>query len=152
MQDDRFGGTVERVLEGLLYGSLGSEWEDVDEEKGSGKGEQRAKSQEYKRGAFGYGVTARRNVFDNEELDITGDMMLGEYAFVLSHFLSLCINSTLNFPDPTSSKDSSTIERMKRYILRRVEEMEEGEAELFEQEGNQKQQTMCTMKSRSESG
>ncbi len=70
MQDDRFGGNVEHFLEGLLDGSLGSEWEDVDEEKGSGKGKQRAKSQEYKRDAFGYDVTERRNVFDNGKEDV----------------------------------------------------------------------------------
>ncbi len=59
LQDDRFGGNVERVLEGRLDGSLGSEW-DVHEgerpmkEKG-GKGKQRAKSKdEDGHDAFGY--------------------------------------------------------------------------------------------------
>ena len=46
LRDDRFGGNVERILEGLLDGSLGSELDDVDEEEGkkeegSGKGEQK---------------------------------------------------------------------------------------------------------------
>jgi hypothetical protein len=73
LRDDRFGGNVERVLEGLLDGSLGSEWEDVDEGEGpkeekSGKGKQRA--DEEKGCAFGYDVAQRRNVFDNEELDV----------------------------------------------------------------------------------
>jgi hypothetical protein len=48
LRDDRFRGNIERVLEGPLDGSLGFEWEDVDEgdgqmEERGGKGEQRAK-------------------------------------------------------------------------------------------------------------
>jgi hypothetical protein len=76
LRDDRFGGNVERVLEGLLDGSLESEWEgpveeEVQWDRSIGKGKQRAKSQDEEKGeAFGYDIAQRRNVFDNDELDV----------------------------------------------------------------------------------
>lgn len=54
--------TVERVLEGLLDGNLTSEPEDVDEQR-SAKGKKRASS--------GYDVSRRRNLIDDQELDVT---------------------------------------------------------------------------------
>ena len=60
---------MERILEGLLDGSLGSEWEHADEEEGKrAKGKQKATPE--KDGAFAYDVSQRMNVFDNEELDV----------------------------------------------------------------------------------
>jgi len=73
LRDDRFGGNVERILEGLLDGSLGSELDDVDEEEeeGSGKGKQKATPKDREKDdSFAYDVSQRRNIFDNEELDV----------------------------------------------------------------------------------
>lgn len=57
---------------------MGSEWEDVDQaegqkEEGSGKGKQKAKSKDEEKGdvAFRYDVAQRRNIFDDDELDVT---------------------------------------------------------------------------------
>jgi activating signal cointegrator complex subunit 2 len=52
---------------------------------------------------------------------------------ILIHFVGFAYSNSTQFPRSGLLQDSSTIERMKRDILRRVEEMEEAEAELFEQ-------------------
>jgi hypothetical protein len=62
LQDNTLGGNVERVLEGLLDGSLASESGNTDED-GSGKGKKRAEEKSH---AFGY---ERRNIFDEDEID-----------------------------------------------------------------------------------
>jgi hypothetical protein len=74
LQDDRFRGSVERVLQVLLDGSLGSEWEgaveaEVQWDQGSGKGKQKTQDEE-KGEPSGYDIAQRRNVFDKHELEV----------------------------------------------------------------------------------
>jgi activating signal cointegrator complex subunit 2 len=74
LRDDTFRGNIELILEGLFDGSLGSEWEDVKEDRQTEEGGSKKRAElivEETRDAFGGGVAQRRNVFDDEELDIT---------------------------------------------------------------------------------
>ena len=75
LRDDRFGENVEHVLEGLLDGSLGFEHVNEQEDRAvewNRKGKQKASSKEVEEGdAFGYDISQRKNLFDDEELDIT---------------------------------------------------------------------------------